>query len=119
MDRHGEGAADSGRQCSSATDGKAPGLADVLARDARCGVSVTRPILRYHGAKWKLAPWIIANMPAHTIYCEPFGGSGSVLLQKKRCGAEVLNDLDGELVRVFRVLQDPGKAEMVRRRLAL
>lgn len=70
---------------------------------------VTRPILRYHGGKWKLAPWIIANMPPHRGYIEPFGGGASVLLRKARSYAEVYNDLDGEVVNVFRVVRDRGE----------
>ena len=27
--------------------------------------AVQRPALRYHGGKWRLAPWIIAQMPEH------------------------------------------------------
>jgi DNA adenine methylase len=73
-------------------------------------VSVARPIVRYHGGKWKLAPWIIANMPAHRVYVEPFGGGGSVLLRKPVSYAEVYNDLDGEIVNVFRVTRDQGDA---------
>lgn len=80
---------------------------------------VTRPILRYHGGKWLLAPWIIANMPKHKVYVEAFGGGGSVLLRKDRVSAEVYNDLDGLVVNIFRVLQDPAKAEQVCRRLSL
>lgn len=79
----------------------------------------TRPILGYHGGKWKLAPWIISHFPEHRTYVEPFGGAASVLLQKPRCFGEVYNDLDGEVVNVFRVLQKPGTAAQLRRRLHL
>ncbi len=69
-----------------------------------------RPVLRYHGGKWNLAEWIIANMPPHRVYVEPFGGAASVLMQKPRSYAEVYNDLDGEVVNIFRVLRDPEQA---------
>jgi DNA adenine methylase len=78
-----------------------------------------RPLLRYHGGKWKLAPWLISFMPPHRIYVEPFAGAGSVLLRKPRSHGEVLNDMDGEVVNVFRVLRDPAKAGELRRRLEL
>ena len=72
---------------------------------------IKRPVLRYHGGKWKLAQWIIGQMPKHKIYVEPFGGAGSVLLQKPRSYSEVYNDLWGVVVNVFRVLRDPDQSK--------
>ena len=63
--------------------------------------------LRYHGGKYRLAPWIIDFFPAHECYVEPFGGAAGVLLQKPRSYAEVYNDLDGQVVNFFRVIRDP------------
>ena len=70
----------------------------------------TRPVLRYHGGKWRLAPWIIAHFPPHRVYVEPFGGAASVLLRKPRSYAEVYNEVDGEIVDFFRILRHPEHA---------
>lgn len=79
----------------------------------------TRPLLRYHGGKWKLAPWILSHFPPHRTYVEAFGGGGSVLMRKPRVDGEIYNDLDGEVVNVFRILQDEASAEKLRRLLEL
>lgn len=82
-------------------------------------MTITRPVLRWHGGKFRLAPWIIGHFPKHRIYVEPFGGAASVLLQKPALPADVYNDLDGTVVNVFRTLRDPGKAAELERRLRL
>lgn len=69
-----------------------------------------RPVLRYHGGKWLLAPWIISYFPPHHVYVEPFGGAASALMRKKRARVEVYNDLWAAVVNVFRVLRDPETA---------
>jgi DNA adenine methylase len=71
---------------------------------------VSRPIGRFYGGKWLIAPWILGHMPPHLVYVELFGGGGSVLLRKPRSEVEVYNDIDSEIVNVFRVLRDyPGE----------
>lgn len=79
----------------------------------------TRPALRWHGGKWRLAPWILQHFPQHRTYVEPFGGGGSILLRKPRTHAEIYNDLDGEVVTLFKVLRDPGTAAQLAELLTL
>ena len=78
-----------------------------------------RPLLRWHGGKWALAPWILSFFPPHRVYVEPFGGAFSIGLRKPRAYAEIWNDLDGELVNLMRVLRDERRAAKLIRDLEL
>lgn len=82
-------------------------------------MEVTSPALRYHGAKFRLAPWIMQFFPAHRCYVESFGGAAGVLLQKPRAYAEVYNDLDEDIVNFFAVLRDPDTRAQLERACAL
>jgi DNA adenine methylase len=69
--------------------------------------------LKWHGGKHYLAPKIVALMPPHLHYVEPFFGGGAVLLAKNPDGvSEVVNDLDGDLINFWKVLADEATFEM-------
>ena len=69
-----------------------------------------RPHIRYFGSKWRIAEWIVGSLPEHTCYVEVFGGSGAVLLSKRPAATDVYNDLDGDVVHLFRVMREHGEA---------
>lgn len=65
------------------------------------------PPLRYHGGKYELASKLIALMPPHLHYVEPYFGGGHVLLAKDPEGvSEVANDINGELMAFWQVLRN-------------
>jgi len=76
---------------------------------------ITRPLVRYHGSKWAVAPWIISFIPKHLTYVEPYGGGAAILLRKGRSHEEIYNDLDSDIVNLFKVTRDNG--EELKRRL--
>lgn len=65
-----------------------------------------RPPIPYFGGKQTIADRIIAAMPPHRHYVEPYCGSLAVLLAKAPVAHETVNDLDGDLVNFWRVLRD-------------
>lgn len=53
-----------------------------------------------------MADWIISFFPEHQTYLEPFFGSGAVLFTKQRSQLETINDIDGEIVNLFKVIRE-------------
>lgn len=76
--------------------------------------------VQWFGGKGNLAPWIVKHLPRDSVqvYCEPFAGAASVLWRlPEPYPCEVLNDLDGRIVNLFRVLQDREQFEELRHRI--
>lgn len=63
-------------------------------------------ILKYPGGKQRIAEWIISHFPEHKVYCEPFFGSGAVFFNKPPTYIETINDIDGNIVNLFKVCRD-------------
>ena len=71
-------------------------------------------VLKYPGAKNRLAKWICEYIPEHKVYLEPYFGSGAILFNKLKAKIETVNDLDGNVVNYFEVIRN-NSAELIRR----
>jgi DNA adenine methylase len=60
----------------------------------------------WYGGKFSHLDWLLPLLPPARHYCEPFGGSAAVLLNRPPSPVETYNDLDGEVVNFFRVLRE-------------
>jgi DNA adenine methylase len=75
----------------------------------------TRKLIAFgwYGGKFSHLDWLLPLLPEATHFCEPFGGSAAVLINRKPSPVETYNDLDGEVTNFFRVLREQPD-EMVR-----
>lgn len=87
----------------------------------RQGMNVTdsdtqeiKTILKYPGAKNRIADWIVSFIPEHKVYLEPFFGGGAVFFHKQKSRIETINDLDNNVYTFFKVLRNEPE-ELVRR----
>lgn len=60
----------------------------------------------WYGGKYSHLGWLLPLLPKAHHYCEPFGGSAAVLLNREPSPVETYNDVDGEVTNFFRVLRD-------------
>jgi DNA adenine methylase len=60
----------------------------------------------WYGGKFSHLDWLLPQLKNCHHYCEPFGGSAAVLLNRAPSPIETYNDLDGEVVNFFRVLRE-------------
>lgn len=71
----------------------------------------------WFGSKRNLAPEIVRELGPHAAYWEPFCGSCAVLLAKPPASMETVNDLNGDLINLARVLKNEQTAQELWRRL--
>ncbi|KIO49585.1 DNA adenine methylase [Nitrosospira sp. NpAV] len=63
------------------------------------------PIIPWIGGKRRLANKIIPLFPDHECYVEPFAGAAALYFRKAPAPVEVLNDINGELVNLYRIVK--------------
>jgi len=60
----------------------------------------------WFGGKYSHLDWLLPLLPKTKQFCEPFGGSAAVLINREPVDVETYNDLDGEVVNFFYVLRE-------------
>jgi DNA adenine methylase len=66
---------------------------------------VPKPIIPWIGGKRRLAGRILPMLPPHECYVEPFAGGAAIFFLKPPSKAEALNDINGEIVNLYRVVK--------------
>ena len=69
-------------------------------------VIVKQPLFNYAGSKFRSVKEIIPLLPDRKGYIEPFGGSGSILINRKKSRLEVLNDRNSGITDFYLCIQD-------------
>ncbi|MEX2163308.1 MAG: DNA adenine methylase [Sulfuricaulis sp.] len=73
-------------------------------------ISSSKPPFGYYGAKQRIASQIIGSLPPHHAWVEGFCGSAAITLAKAPAPIEIINDLDGQIVNVFKQLRENADA---------
>lgn len=64
----------------------------------------------WYGGKYNHLDWLLPLLPRTKHYCEPFGGSAAILINREPAPVETYNDIDGEVANFFRVLRNQKEA---------
>jgi len=75
-------------------------------------------IIRWVGGKSDLAESIIQKMAPHTKYVEVFMGGGNVFLQKPLAQMNIVNDLNGNLINMYKTINDDTQKELLKQLLS-
>jgi DNA adenine methylase len=67
--------------------------------------TLASPIIPWMGGKRRLADLIIPRFPAHKCYVEVFAGGAALYFLRPPAEVEVINDINGELVNLYRVVK--------------
>lgn len=112
-----ESAVPAAGESASHRDGVRPTTQDTNRRRIVARASTRREKMiafGYYGGKFSHLDFILPLLPeGYVHYCEPFGGSGAVLINRNPALVETYNDLDSELVTFFRCLRDHNE-ELIR-----
>jgi DNA adenine methylase len=67
---------------------------------------MTSPIIPWLGGKRRLADIIIPRFPPHRCYVEVFAGGAALYFLRQPAEVEVINDVNGDVINLYRVVQN-------------
>jgi len=79
--------------------------------------AIRLPPIGHPQGRYRIAPFIVQQIPTHTTYCEPWCGAAAVLFAKPVSDVEIINDLDPDLIHMFRAIKKltPSNIDILRR----
>ena len=88
-----------------------------LVLDATARGPIAKTIFASPAGKKRLAKRLVAMLPEHTTFVEPFAGSAAVLFEKEPVDVEAINDADPDIAEAYRLIKrlNPKKLERLRR----
>src|SRR5450631_4444549 len=76
--------------------------------------AVEKTIWGSPAGKKRLSKRLVAMLPPHSTYAEPFAGSGAVLFEKEPAAVEAINDADPEIADAYALIKHLNLADIER-----